>query len=126
MCYQLTKLYGLAHGHAAALCVAVLWPYLLTHLDQCTHPLGRMRLGHILERIARAMGCSNARAGAECFQSILNSLGLKVPAPSEEELAALTAGVNAERLNNFPVVLCEREIQRLYREILSRGLNHGN
>lgn len=126
MCYQLTKLYGLAHGHAAALCVSVLWPYLLTHVDQCIHPLGRTGLGYILERIARTMGCSNARAGAECFQSILNSLGLKVPAPSEEELAALTAGVNAERLKNFPVMLCESEIQGLYREILSRGLNHEN
>lgn len=72
------------------------------------------------------MGYSDARTGAECFQSILNSLGLKVPAPSEEELAALTVGVNAERLKNFPVVLCESEIQGLYREILSRGLNHEN
>lgn len=121
MCYQLTKLYGLAHGHAAALCVTVLWPYLLTHLGQCTHPQGPAGLGHILERIAHAMGDSNAQAGAERFQSILNSLKLEVPKLSEGALAALAGSVNSERLKNFPVVLCEHEIQRLYREILNKG-----
>lgn len=121
MCYQLTKQYGLAHGHAAALCVAALWPYLLTHLDRCTHPRGSIELGHILERVGGAMGCSSAQAGAERFRAILNSMELAVPTLSGAELAVLTASVNIERLKNFPVVLYEDDIRELYREILTKG-----
>ena len=40
MCYKLTSMYGIAHGHAVALCVARLWPYMVSHLDQCTDRRG--------------------------------------------------------------------------------------
>lgn len=33
MCYKLTSLYGIAHGHAAALCNAALWPYMAQHME---------------------------------------------------------------------------------------------
>ena len=29
MCYKLTSLYGIAHGHAAALCIVKLFPYMI-------------------------------------------------------------------------------------------------
>ncbi len=32
LCYGLTSLYGLAHGHAAALCVRRLWPYMVQNV----------------------------------------------------------------------------------------------
>lgn len=107
MCYQLTKLYGLAHGHAAALCVAKLWPWLL-------------ELGADLPaELASAMGRGTQREGAERFQAILDGLGLETPACTEEELALLTASVNLERLKSFPRELTAKELEVLYRKILS-------
>lgn len=114
MCYQITKLHGLAHGHAAALCVARLWPYVLDHAAASTES----GLRQTLEAIADAMGCGSSREGAERFQNILTRMELKVPACTEQELAGLTASVNPARLNNFPISLTEREIQTLYQEIL--------
>ena len=35
MCYQLTSLYGVAHGHAAALVNRKLFPYTAEHLELC-------------------------------------------------------------------------------------------
>lgn len=110
MCYQLTKLYGLAHGHAAALCVAKLWPFVLEQSDNVLRP--------VLEALAQGMGSHSAEEGAEQFQSILRGLELDCPACTQRELETLTASVNPERLRNFPVPLTEGEIQGLYQEIL--------
>lgn len=120
MCYQLTKLYGFAHGHAAALCVASVWPYLLAHTDRCIDPRGRAYLENTLGEIGQAMGCSGAQGGAERFRALLNALHLERPAYSEEKLAELTAGVNAERLNNFPVPLDSGVLHALYRGIMNK------
>lgn len=108
MCYQLTKLYGLAHGHAAALCVAKLWPWLLE------------RGADLPEGLASAMGCGAQWEGAERFQAILDGLELEVPACTEEELALLTASVNLERLKNLPASLGQKDIKVLYKKILQK------
>lgn len=106
MCYQITKLYGLAHGHAAALCVSKLWPWLLE------------RTADLPAELASAMGCGTLRESAERFQTIVDGLELETPACTEAELALLTASVNLERLKNLPVTLTAEEIEALYRKIL--------
>lgn len=120
MCYQLTKLYGFAHGHAAALCVGSVWPYLLAHTDRCADPRGRAYLENTLWEIGQTMGCADARGGVERFQSLLNTLHLETPAYSQEKLAALAAGINTERLDNFPVSLDSRALHALYRGIMHK------
>lgn len=106
MCYQITKRYGLAHGHAAALCVAKLWPWLLDHRAD-------IRL-----ELAAAMGCGSLRDGAERFQAILDQLELETPACTETELTELTASVNLKRMKNLPMDLDPEDIRMLYRQIL--------
>ena len=100
----------MAHGHAAALCVAKLWPYVQ---ERCNHALLP-----VLEALAQAIGGSSAEEGAKQFQAILEGLGLDCPACTRRELETLTASVNPERLRNFPVPLTEREIRGLYQKIL--------
>lgn len=106
MSYQITKLYGLAHGHAAALCLSKIWPWMLERSVQLPYGL------------ADAMGCGSLREGAQRFQAIVDQLELEVPTCTQEELAALTASVNPERMKNLPVVLCLEDIKALYRQIL--------
>lgn len=108
MCYQLTKRYGLAHGHAAALCVAKLWPWLLD------------RQADLPEELASAMGCATLRESAEQFRAILDGLDLETPACTETELDLLTASVNLERLKNLPVSLGEKDIKTLYENIVRK------
>lgn len=113
MCYRITKLYGLAHGHAAALCVAGLWPYLLEQAKQ-----GGGSLEETLNKLAGAMGYRSAREGAEQFRAVLGKLELDVPACTGAELEDLTASVDPLRLGNFPIPLGETEIRGLYQKIL--------
>lgn len=118
MSYQITKRYGIAHGHAAALCVAKLWPYMLDHMDQCVDARGLSHLEIVLSAIAKAMGGQSAEDGPEQFQSILKGLDLEAPVCTREELPALAAGVDPIRLKNFPISLTVKDIEGLYRQIL--------
>lgn len=120
MSYPLTKEYGFAHGHAAALCVSASWPYLLAHTDHCIDPRGRDYLENILDELGYAMGCADAQGGMKKFQAILSSLKMETPAYSEKKLAGLTAHVNTERLKNFPISLSRKAIRMLYQHMMNK------
>ena len=119
MCYKITSLYGTSHGHAAALCVAKLWPFMIKNMDRCIDPRGQEYLGDIFKKIAAAMGCETVEAAIEKFQGILDKLDLKAPTPKEEDFEILATSVNPVRLKNFPVRLDEETADMLYRQLLA-------
>ena len=118
MCYKLTTLYGIAHGHAAALCVKALLPYMMQYSAHCTDARGAAHLENVFGEIADALGCSRYDLPAR-FAEIVDALALPVPSvKSDEDFAVLTASVNPERLRNHPVSLSTDTIKSLYQQIL--------
>jgi alcohol dehydrogenase class IV len=127
MCYKVTSLFGVAHGHAAALCDRKLFPWMIRHPDRTIDSRGPEFVQGILDEIGRAMGCADAAAGAERLEKIFNSLELAVPEASAEQFALLKTSVNPVRLKNHPIALDEETIDRLYHEILREaGEDEGN
>ncbi len=120
MCYKLTSIYGIAHGHAAALCLPKIWNYMLHHIDDCIDPRGQDYLKSTFEELSFILtGEKGLFAGCDQFNSILSGLDLSVPVlTSEEELQVLAKSVNPVRLKNNPVRLSEDVLKGLYREIL--------
>lgn len=118
MCYKLTSLYNISHGHSAALCVAKLWPYMIKNTDKCIDVRGEEYLKGIFVKIADAMGCKTVEEGIEKFQNMLYKLELNPPVPKEEDYQVLKTSVNPVRLKNFPVRLDEESIDALYHQIL--------
>lgn len=121
MCYKLTSLYGIAHGHAAALCVSKLFPFMISHTKQCIDPRGEDFLKTIFGEIAGVMGCENADMAVLRFDEILSKLELSVPAAEEKDFEILKNSVNPTRLKNNPVCLEIDDIDMLYHQILSEG-----
>lgn len=118
MCYKLTSLYGIAHGHAAALCIAQLWPYMVEHLDRCIDPRGQEYLKGILNDIAGAMGCETVQDAIRKFQRIVSALGLGVPEMRDTgDFEKLKTSINSVRLKNNPVGLGEEAIDSIYHNI---------
>lgn len=115
MCYHLTSLYGVAHGHAAALCVSKLWPYMAAHTEKCVDPRGEEYLREIFGEIARAMGCETVQEAVETFQSIVRRTGIKLP--PRGDYALLSRSVNPVRLKNNPVALSVEDAGEIYRQI---------
>ena len=118
MCYKLTSLYGIAHGHAAALCDKALIPFMMQHPEACIDPRGEQHLKQVLGKIAAAFGCK-PEALAECFAALVDSLELPVPeVKSPEDIDILKTSVNPDRLKNHPVRLTVETIESLYKQIL--------
>ena len=118
MSYQLTARCGIAHGHAAGLCLAAVFDELV---DRSHQPEAPPALSAALEDIADAMGCPDPPSASEAFRSFLAWLQLPVPAVGPDVTPeALAATVNPERLANTPVTLDETTLCRLYRSILSQ------
>ena len=108
MCYKLTSLYGYAHGHSAALCNGVLWPYMIEHGN----------LSNIFDELAACFGKNYAAEGAKAFIDIIRKLGMEIPKiTSEQTLNELAESVNPVRLKNNPVKLDADVIKELYRKI---------
>lgn len=108
MCYKLTSVYGYAHGHSAALCNGVLWPYMI----KCGN------LSNIFDGLATCFGKNSAAEGAKVFIDIIRKLDMEIPKiTSEQTLNELAESVNPVRLKNNPVKLDADVIKELYRKI---------
>ena len=118
MCYKITSLFGCAHGHAAALCDRVLFPWMIENTESCVDSRGREYLDRTLNEIGLALGCKDATSGAEKFLELFNDLSLEVPTASEVQFQTLKTSVNPVRLKNHPIMLDEKTIDDLYHKIL--------
>lgn len=128
MCYKLTSMFGVAHGHAAALCDRVLYEWMVKCLNddntdfadiQCLDPRGKEHLVRILDEIGHALGCKDAYEGARKLVEIFDRLELSIPDASEEQYEELKTSVNPDRLKNHPVKLDEKMIDSLYHMVLT-------
>ena len=119
MCYKITSLFGCAHGHAAALCDRVLYPWMLENTDKCIDSRGEEYLKRTLDEIGQAMGCEEAKDGSKKLEDIFDSLGLEVPTATVEQFDILKNSVNPVRLKNHPITLNVNTIDALYHEILN-------
>lgn len=119
MCYKLTSLFGIAHGHAAVLCDRVLFPWMVENTDKCIDSRGEAYLIRTLDEIGQAMGCANAQKGAEELIKILDKLELGMPTATREQYEELKISVNPVRLKNHPIALDINIIDKLYHKILN-------
>lgn len=121
MCYKLTSLYGISHGHAAALCVSELWTYMIEHMEDCVDPRGRDYLNQIWLELADAFGCNMPSDAAAEFKKLVEKLGLEAPElESEQQLELLSLSVNPTRLKNNPILLKTEALKQLYENILKK------
>ena len=57
MSYKITSLFRLPHGHAVAVCLPVIWEYMLRNIDKCRDVRGQEYMAGIFSKIAKTMGC---------------------------------------------------------------------
>ncbi len=118
MCYKITSLFGVAHGHAAMLCDRILYPWMIVNVDNCIDSRGKEYLKKTLDEIGMAMGCKDAKSGAKKLGKIFKILELNVPEATEEQYEELKISVNPVRLKNHPIALDQQTIDHLYHEVL--------
>ena len=121
MSYKLTKKYNIAHGHAVALCIKEIWPWMLINIDRCVDPRGKEYLKRMFDSLADVMGVQSAEAAADKFENIVSGLELQIPCAVENDYNILCKSVNPIRLKNNPILLDEKDIDLLYHRILRKN-----
>lgn len=120
MSYKLTSIYGLPHGHAVALCLPVVWQYMINHPEQCVDPRGKEYLFTTFDDIASALACHDANEAANYIINLLKILELQKTETKDRvmELEVLTNSVNPTRLKNNPIHLDSNVCFSLYELII--------
>ena len=125
MCYKITSLFGVAHGHAAMLCDRVLYPWMIQHAEKCTDPRGVDDLHSVLDEIGVCLGGHGAQDGAEKLNELFDALHLAVPEATKEQFETLRTSVNPVRLKNHPIRLDTETMDGLYHRILRSKAEEG-
>lgn len=119
MSYKLTSLFKIAHGHAVALCIKGIWPFMVKHTGNCIDTRGEEYLKNTFDEIAVAMGCSCVEKAIEKFKNMIYELELQVPENvTDDDYEVLKKSVNPVRLKNNPVALSIEDIDNIYHDIL--------
>lgn len=120
MSYKITSLYKFPHGHAVAVCLPVIWEYMIAHMDKCLDTRGQDYLASVFDDISKAMGCTSVKEAIEMFRETMLEMGLVNPLANskEEEINILSHSVNPIRLKNNPVELNGETIKVLYEKII--------
>ncbi len=118
MCYKLTKMFGLAHGHAVAVTLPHLWQYMIDNLDKIESEETRNQIKDNFLEIAAYMGYDSDIKAASALWKLLASLGLPTMVKAtEEDIELMTKAVNVDKLKSTPVPIDEAGIKYIYKDI---------
>jgi alcohol dehydrogenase class IV len=110
--YKLTSLYGISHGHAVAICLPVIWRYMIANIDKCIDKRGSKYLSKIFHEIAGCMGSVSPEQASVEFCHMIKQMDLDNPViKKNEDIELIAHSVNILRLKNNPVLLDEIDIK---------------
>ena len=113
LCYKLTSLYNISHGHSAMLVNSILFPYMLNHMEKCIDKRGIEYLKKRFDMIIDLFNNENY------FKELLKSLDLYNIDINYNDIDLLVNSVNIERLSNNPIKLEKEDIKTLYLSLFS-------
>lgn len=121
--YKITSLYGIPHGHAVAICLPVIWIYMLKHLEKCIDTRGQKYLQRVFYNIAEAMGCKTPIAAISTYCQMMQQMQMKSSLSIKgDEVVELSSSVNPIRLKNNPVELDLSTIYDLYDKLVQSSI----
>lgn len=121
MSYKITSLYKLPHGHAVAVCLPVVWRYMIDHPEECVDSRGVEYLDIIFNRIAKSMACENPNKAIALFRNMIGEMEINNPTSDKraDDLVTLANSVNPIRLKNNPVRVTKDSAMSLYEQVLN-------
>lgn len=120
MCYKLTSLYGISHGHAAMLINSELYPFMIDNIDKCIDKRGEDYLRNILTCISQITLNKNLEESKDYFRKIVSDFDLYNVEVNDDDIDNLVNSVNVERLSNHPIKLEKEDIREIYERLFNK------
>lgn len=121
MCYKITSLFGISHGHAAACCLIAIWDHMINNLDKVCDERGKNHVEGVFNSLAECFNCQLPAQAVTTLKQMLTKLEL-IPDISlnQEQLEILVNSVNETRLKNNPVALNKEDIRDIYIKVFEK------
>jgi len=116
MCYKLTSLYNIAHGHACALVNSVLLPFMLKKSLKDKNN----KLLDVFNELKILFELKNFEELSSFLSNLLEKLDLYDISVSTFDIELLSSSVNETRLKNNPIPLTKEDIKELYLELFKK------
>ena len=120
MCYKLTSLYGISHGHAAMLINSELYPFMIDNIDKCIDKRGKEHLENVLECISQLTLNKDLEESKDYFRNIISDFDLYDVEVNHDDIENLVNSVNVERLSNHPIKLKKEDIREIYERLFNK------
>ena len=119
--YKITSMYGLPHGHAVAVCLPVIWEYMLENMDKCIEQRGEQYLQSVFVSISRIMGFSTPTEAIANFRTMMGEMEMQNPVSENKvgDIEILSQSVNPVRLKNNPVGIDVSAIINIYDAVIN-------
>ncbi|MCL2379423.1 MAG: iron-containing alcohol dehydrogenase, partial [Coriobacteriia bacterium] len=125
MSYQMTSLYGIAHGHALALCMPKVWRYMIGHLERCSDERGTDYLGEMFAELDELFGFNEHNQTIEWLEALVRDFDMLPPkSKSAADMGKLRRSVTVAQLANNPIKLTKKMVTFLYRQIIPSLAKH--
>lgn len=122
MCYKITSMLNIPHGHAVMLCLPEVWEYMWEKLNTYTDKEDRNHLSEKLTSLTKCFHQDLPEDAILFLKQLRLRLGLDLPKEiGEAQIASLVDSVNVERLKNFPIEMPKEDLNKLYINILQRN-----
>ena len=106
MSYKLSEKFGIAHGHAVALCLPYVWQHLIDE-------------GFDLNEVSDVMGVASSEDALELFVRLRNKMDLTLAFEGMDlDVQELVESVNPQRLSNHPVVMTDEMLRGFYHDLV--------
>ena len=117
MSYKITTECGFPHGHAVAVCLPILWRFMLKNIHKCQDARGEKYLQEVFQKLGIIMGGETSIDGVMVFEELLKKLEMSKPMIPDEKIDVMTNSVNLARLQNNPVKPDIQDIKNMYLQI---------
>ncbi len=109
MSYKITSKFGLAHGHAVAVCLPYVWSFL------SDYDVKSIELQNALSELNHLFQCETDMDSIHKLKGIIDKLDMKFKYEvSDADINELVDSVNIVRLKNTPVNLTREDLYQIY------------
>jgi len=113
MSYKLSTMFGIAHGHAVALCIPHVWQHLIDKANDMARDA--------LDEIAGAIGTKSPKGALATFEKLFSKLDMQATFDGRNStIQELAASVDPQRLGNHPIEIKQTVLESIYAKLITR------
>ena len=121
LCYKLSSMFSVAHGHAAAWSMLYVWEFMLKNMDKVCDQRGSEYVAGVFGDIAKSIRHKTPAAAIKFLKNLLVVLDLEMKFDiTQEQLETLANSVNVTRLKNNPVALTKQDVMDIYCDLFKK------